>query len=215
MIQQAFSKPCLVNLISKDTQLVFSIYRQASRFNIVLKALPGKLYIKRHSPSILYISASLTNSTSVLKALLVNLTPSILFISASLAIQQALPGKLDIKRHSPSILYILSCNVVLRISDRCREPGLKAYIIHGHCKHYWVCGSRKGGGIFAQAECCPAGGGFKEGEGCIHNPNCTESCDFSKTEEIITGKPRISKNNCTYKTFYQLPRILNALLHVA
>ena len=25
-IQQAFSKPCLVNLISKDTHLVFSIY---------------------------------------------------------------------------------------------------------------------------------------------------------------------------------------------
>ena len=29
--QQAFSKPCLVNLISKDTHLVFSISRQASR----------------------------------------------------------------------------------------------------------------------------------------------------------------------------------------
>ena len=42
-------------------------------------ALPGKLDIKRHSPSILYISASLAMSTSVLKAL---------------------PGKLDIKRHS-------------------------------------------------------------------------------------------------------------------
>ena len=26
-IQQAFSKPCLVNLISKDTHLVFSIYQ--------------------------------------------------------------------------------------------------------------------------------------------------------------------------------------------
>ena len=29
--QQALSKPCLVNLISKDTHLVFSISRQASR----------------------------------------------------------------------------------------------------------------------------------------------------------------------------------------
>ena len=29
--QQTFSKPCLVNLISKDTHLVFSISRQASR----------------------------------------------------------------------------------------------------------------------------------------------------------------------------------------
>ena len=51
----------------------------------VLKALPGKLDIKRHLPSILSISASLAMSTSVLKAL---------------------PGKLDIKRHSPSILYL-------------------------------------------------------------------------------------------------------------
>ena len=30
-MQQAFSRPCLVNLISKDTHLVFSISRQASR----------------------------------------------------------------------------------------------------------------------------------------------------------------------------------------
>ena len=34
----------------------------------VLKALLGKLDIKRHSPSILYISASFPMSTSVLKA---------------------------------------------------------------------------------------------------------------------------------------------------
>ena len=46
----------------------------------VLKALPGKLDIKRHSPSILSIPASLPMSTSVL---------------------EDLPGKLDIKRHSP------------------------------------------------------------------------------------------------------------------
>ena len=77
----------------------------------------GKLDIKRHSPSILYISASPGMSTSVLKALPGKLdikrhSPSILFISASLAmatsILKALPGKLDIKRHSPSILYILA-----------------------------------------------------------------------------------------------------------
>ena len=52
---------------------------------IILKALLGKLDVKRHSLSILYISASLAMSTSVLKAL---------------------PGKLDIKRHSPSIFYL-------------------------------------------------------------------------------------------------------------
>ena len=80
--QQAFSKPCLVNLISKDTHLVFSIPRDVNKRS---QRLPGKLDIKRHSPSILYISASLSMSTSVL---------------------EALPGKVDIKRHSPSILYI-------------------------------------------------------------------------------------------------------------
>ena len=69
----------------------------------VLKALPGKLDIKRHSPSILYISASLAMSTSVLKAL---------------------PGKLDIKRHSPSILYFQVNLIILQAQesnycDRC------------------------------------------------------------------------------------------------
>ena len=51
----------------------------------VLKAMPGKLDINRHSSSILNISASLLMSTSVLDALL---------------------SKLDMKRHLPSILYI-------------------------------------------------------------------------------------------------------------
>ena len=60
----------------------------------VLKALPGKLDIKWHSPSIFFISASLMMSTSILKAL---------------------PGKLDIKRHSPSNLYI-STSLVMSTS---------------------------------------------------------------------------------------------------
>ena len=60
-------------------------------------------------------SASLAMSTSVLKALPGKLdikrhSPSILYISASLAMStsvlEALPGKLDIKRHSHSILYV-------------------------------------------------------------------------------------------------------------
>ena len=46
----------------------------------VLKAMPGKLDIKRHSPSILYISASLAMSTRVLKALPGKLASSILYI---------------------------------------------------------------------------------------------------------------------------------------
>ena len=63
------------------------LYRSASlgMSTSILKALPGKIDIKRYSASILYISASLAMSTSILKAL---------------------PGKLDIKRHSPGILYI-------------------------------------------------------------------------------------------------------------
>ena len=56
----------------------------------VLKALPGKLDIKRHAPSILFISASLVMSASVLKAL---------------------PGKLNIKRQAPSILYTVYIHV--------------------------------------------------------------------------------------------------------
>ena len=80
----------------------------------VLKALPGKLDIKRHEPGILYILASFAMSTSVLKDLPGKLdikrhSPSILYISASPAMStsvlKALPGKLDIKGHSPSILY--------------------------------------------------------------------------------------------------------------
>ena len=68
----------------------------------VLKALPGKLDIKRHSPSILHISASLAMSSSVLNAL---------------------PGKLDIKRHSPSILYIWQ-------ASRCQQAFSKPCLVN-------------------------------------------------------------------------------------
>ena len=87
----------------------------------VLKALPGKLDIKRHSPCIFYISANLAMSTSVLKALPGKLdikrhSPCIFYISANLAMStsvlKALPGKLDIKRHSPCIFYI-SANLAM------------------------------------------------------------------------------------------------------
>ena len=60
-------------------------------------------------------SASLAMLTSVLKALPGKLdikrhSPGVLYISASLtmstSVLKALPGKLDIKKHSPSILYL-------------------------------------------------------------------------------------------------------------
>ncbi|XP_052802507.1 mucin-5AC-like isoform X2 [Mya arenaria] len=62
-------------------------------------------------------------------------------------------------------------------TDRCREADTKWYPIHGHCKHYWSCGMREGGSPFAQSECCPDMGGFVDGQGCIENKNCTDSCE--------------------------------------
>ena len=75
----------------------------------VLVALAGKLDIKRHSPSILYILASLVMSTSILKAL---------------------PGKLDIKRHSPNVSTNLYCNHK-RQHNIIRRQNVLIYIIKG------------------------------------------------------------------------------------
>ena len=96
-----------------------------------LEALPGRLHIKRQSPSILYISANLAMLTSHLKDLPGKLdikrnSPSILYISASLAMStsvlKALPDKIDIKRHSPSILYI-SASLAMSTSVLKALPG--------------------------------------------------------------------------------------------
>ena len=54
------TNPCLVNLISKDTHLVFTMSRQASILQAFSKPCLVKLDMKRHSPSNLYVSASLT-----------------------------------------------------------------------------------------------------------------------------------------------------------
>ena len=84
-IQQAFSKTCLVNLISKDTHLVFYISASLGMSTRLLEALPGKLNIKRHSPSILYILTSLAIQQAYSKPYLVNLiskdTHLVFFIS--------------------------------------------------------------------------------------------------------------------------------------
>ena len=118
----------LINRIPGSCLLISSLPGWASRMHVkslgklamstsVLEALPGKLDIKRHSSSILYISASLAMSTSVLEALPGKLdikrhSSSILYISASLAMStsflEAMPAKLDIKRHSPIILYLFN-----------------------------------------------------------------------------------------------------------
>ena len=79
---------CRVNLISKDTHLVFSISRQASLCQQVFsKPFLVNLISKDTHLVFSYVSSSLAMSTSILKDL---------------------PGKLDIKRHSPSILYYLA-----------------------------------------------------------------------------------------------------------
>ena len=67
--QQAFSKPCLVNLLSKDTHLIFSIPRQALQCQHVFSKSCLVNLISKHSPCILYFSANPVMSTSVLKAL--------------------------------------------------------------------------------------------------------------------------------------------------
>ena len=101
--RQGFSKPCLVNLITKETHSILYISASLSMSTSILKALPGKLDIKRQSPRILYISASLAMS-NVLKAL---------------------PGKLDIERNSPSILYI---SASLAMSTSVLKPRLVNFI---------------------------------------------------------------------------------------
>ena len=74
----------LINRIPGSRLLISSLSGSALRrhveslgkprdVNMRSQALPGKLDIKRHSPSILYISASLAMSTCVLKPCLVNL----------------------------------------------------------------------------------------------------------------------------------------------
>ena len=56
----------------------------------VLKALPGKLDIKRHSSNILYFEASLAMSTSVIKAYLVNLISKDIHLVFSISRQASL-----------------------------------------------------------------------------------------------------------------------------
>ena len=117
----------------------------------VLKALPGKLDIKRHSPSILYIYTKidsyviLANLKSEKNCKLINRIPGWpLLISRllgwalrtdveslgkppdSTSVLKALPGKLHIKRHSHSILYALGGQLFSSFSEvYCRIYGLK------------------------------------------------------------------------------------------
>ena len=53
--RDAFSKPCLVNLISKDTHLVFSISLQFHQVSIYLISILQSFYRKRESYVALYV----------------------------------------------------------------------------------------------------------------------------------------------------------------
>ena len=64
--QQAFSKPCLVNLISKDTHIAFSIsFARLPISTSVLKALPGKLDIKLEDLKVLRRSPGLLDNVKI------------------------------------------------------------------------------------------------------------------------------------------------------
>ena len=128
----------LINRIPGLRLLISSLPGSALRTHVESLGKPRdvnkrsqRLDIKRYSPSILYISASLVMSTCVLKALpgkldIKRYSPSILYISASLlmstSVLKALPGKLDIKRYLPSILYI-SASLVMSTSVLKALPG--------------------------------------------------------------------------------------------
>ena len=122
----------------------------------VLKGLPGKLDIKRQSPSILYIFAlwTLWSPCAQLRKRRLNRFAS---LAMSTSVLKALPGKLDIKRQSPSILYIFAllklwssctgvCKEQCNRSDHCLQgtkifkyctcpAGRVIYNFHSSCKH--------------------------------------------------------------------------------
>ena len=158
--QQAFSKPYLVNLISKDTHLVFSISSYNLRWKVFICLYLGKPPdVNKRSQSLAWQTRYQKTLTSILylffqfmmesihmsiprqasrcqqafsKPYLVNLISkdthqysislltiydgkcSYVYTSASFAmstsILKALPGKLDIKRHSP-VFSISSYNL--------------------------------------------------------------------------------------------------------
>ncbi|XP_045171361.2 uncharacterized protein LOC123533672 isoform X2 [Mercenaria mercenaria] len=97
-------------------------------------------------------------------------------------------------------------------TDRCRIPGTKWYAIHGHCKHYWSCGAREGGGVFAQSECCPQMGGFVEPVGCVENPNCTDTCSSTIIKEGPTG---LTNCTCSNETSCSCSGAMQATARVA
>ena len=66
------SKPYLVNLISKDTHLVFSIYWQALRCQQAFSKPCLVFDIKRHSPSILFFHGANAMNTKNLICVHIN-----------------------------------------------------------------------------------------------------------------------------------------------
>ena len=100
--QQAFSNPCLVNK-RHSPSILYNLGKPPPRCQQAFsKAFHGKLDINIHSPSILYISAILAMSTSVLGSL---------------------PGKLDIK--DSHLVFSIS-----RQSSRCQQAFSKPCLVN-------------------------------------------------------------------------------------
>ena len=98
----------------------------------VLKALLGKLDIKRHSPSILYISASLAMSTAFLKPCLVNLISKDYHLVFSISRQASRCQKALSK---PCLVNLISkdTHVVFSISrqaSRCQQAYSKPCLVN-------------------------------------------------------------------------------------
>ena len=101
----------------------------------ILKPLPGKFDIKRPSPSILYISASLAMSTSVSKPSLVDLLSKDTHLVFSIS-QQAFRCQQAFSK--PCLVYVISkdTHLVFSISRqalRCQQSFSKACLVNFFC----------------------------------------------------------------------------------
>ncbi|KAK3587159.1 hypothetical protein CHS0354_006802 [Potamilus streckersoni] len=72
-------------------------------------------------------------------------------------------------------------------TDRCRQADMREYALEGHCTYHWSCRS-SAEGSYPEIRCCPNNGAFKEGEGCIEDSNCKESCSVDSVTNASNTK---------------------------
>ncbi|KAL3856173.1 hypothetical protein ACJMK2_010956 [Sinanodonta woodiana] len=73
------------------------------------------------------------------------------------------------------------------LTDRCRQADVREYALEGHCTYHWSCRSSSEGS-YPEIRCCPNNGAFREGEGCIEDSNCKESCSVDSTTNANNTK---------------------------